>query len=32
LERIGFKNVSVHKRATGPGDAHKYWLFVRAEK
>ncbi|KKM93193.1 hypothetical protein LCGC14_1210880 [marine sediment metagenome] len=32
LEKIGFINFMFDIRATGPGDSHKNWIFIQAEK
>ena len=32
LEKIGFKNILIDHRPTGPGGTHKEWIFVQGTK
>ena len=32
LEKIGFKNILIDHRPTGPGCTHKEWIFVQGTK
>lgn len=32
LTKIGFKNISLDLRPTGPGCSHRQWIFVRGQK